>query len=221
MAIGTYAELQTAIANWLDRGDLEDRIPEFIDLAENRMNRDTRIRQVSSRDFTATEEYALPADFRKLISLYHDGASQFGPINMVGLNELPLFKAMHGDTGVPQYAAIVDLASGSLMRFAPEPSGTYTLRMTYETQIAPLSDSVTTNWLLDAASDLYMWASLCEAEGYLQEDSRIAVWSQRYEDAARHYKKDVDNREFGGRLIARPSKSIGADVDSYMRRRGY
>ena len=30
MAIGTFAELKTAAANWLDRSDLTDRIPEFI-----------------------------------------------------------------------------------------------------------------------------------------------------------------------------------------------
>ena len=43
MAIGTYAELQTAVANWLDRDDLTDRIPEFIALAEAKMNRVLRI----------------------------------------------------------------------------------------------------------------------------------------------------------------------------------
>ena len=43
MAIGTYAELQTAVANWLDRGDLTDRIKEFISLAEARMNRVLRL----------------------------------------------------------------------------------------------------------------------------------------------------------------------------------
>ena len=43
MAIGTYAELQTAVANWLDRDDLTDRIPEFIALAEAKMNRNQRI----------------------------------------------------------------------------------------------------------------------------------------------------------------------------------
>ena len=44
MAIGTYAELQTAVANWLDRGDLTDRIQEFIDFAEARINRNLRLR---------------------------------------------------------------------------------------------------------------------------------------------------------------------------------
>ena len=38
MAIGTYAELKTAIANFLARDDLTDRIPEFISLAEARMS---------------------------------------------------------------------------------------------------------------------------------------------------------------------------------------
>ncbi len=42
MAISTYAELQTATANWLDRTDLSSRIPEFIDLAEATFNRTIR-----------------------------------------------------------------------------------------------------------------------------------------------------------------------------------
>ena len=33
MAISTYLELQSAAANWLNRGSLSDRIPEFIALA--------------------------------------------------------------------------------------------------------------------------------------------------------------------------------------------
>ena len=43
MAINSYSSLQTAVANWLDRSDLTDRIPEFIDLAEARINRALRV----------------------------------------------------------------------------------------------------------------------------------------------------------------------------------
>ena len=52
MAIGTYAELQTAVANWLDRGDLTERVKEFIDLAEARMNRVLRLQLMVSIDTT-------------------------------------------------------------------------------------------------------------------------------------------------------------------------
>jgi len=48
MAISTFAELKTAAANWLDRSDLTDRIPEFIALAEARFNRILRIRDMET-----------------------------------------------------------------------------------------------------------------------------------------------------------------------------
>ena len=68
MAIGTFAELKVAAANWLDRSDLTDRIPEFISLAEARFNRILRIRDmetVSTAISTAagTREYDLPTGF--------------------------------------------------------------------------------------------------------------------------------------------------------------
>jgi predicted PurR-regulated permease PerM len=69
MAIGTYAELQTAVANWLDRGDLTERIKEFIGLAEARMNRVLRLQLMVNIDTTTlggaaalvagTRDYAL------------------------------------------------------------------------------------------------------------------------------------------------------------------
>ena len=39
MALGTFTELKDAIADWLDRSDLTARIPDFIALAEARINR--------------------------------------------------------------------------------------------------------------------------------------------------------------------------------------
>ena len=67
MSISTYAELKTAVANWLDRSDLTDRVPEFITLAEARIGRKLRVRGVEERATTplvgSQEYYALPSDF--------------------------------------------------------------------------------------------------------------------------------------------------------------
>jgi len=49
MAITTYSELQTAIANWLERDDLTSRITEFISLAESRHRNDVRLRGMQKR----------------------------------------------------------------------------------------------------------------------------------------------------------------------------
>jgi hypothetical protein len=45
MSITTYAELQTAVANWLDHSLFAARIPEFIALFEACANRRLRVRQ--------------------------------------------------------------------------------------------------------------------------------------------------------------------------------
>ena len=68
MAIGTYSELQTAVANWLDRDDLTDRIPEFIALAEAKMNRVLRISLMENVStaltmVSGTRDYSLPTGF--------------------------------------------------------------------------------------------------------------------------------------------------------------
>ena len=60
MAISNYAELQTATANWLDRTDLTDRIPEFIDLAESTFNRTIRNRQM----ITKKDDYSLDGRYQ-------------------------------------------------------------------------------------------------------------------------------------------------------------
>jgi hypothetical protein len=67
MAISTYAELKTSIANWLDRSDLTDIIPDFISLAETRHKRDFKIRRMETRvtanTISGTEYYSLPDNY--------------------------------------------------------------------------------------------------------------------------------------------------------------
>lgn len=176
------------------------------------MRRDKRLRETGVLDFTAAEDYALPAAFKILKELYHDGANHYGRIVSVSPSELSERKLRHGDTGIPRFVAVMDTSGGRTLRFAPEPSGTYTLRMEYEQQVDALSDTNTSNWLLQTAPDLYLWASLSAAEGFLQEDARISIWKQEYEQAANEFKADKDRREFGGSLAPRPRHIIGEDV---------
>ncbi len=49
MAISNYSELKAAIADWLNRSDLTDSIPDFIALAETRHKRDFKIRRMETR----------------------------------------------------------------------------------------------------------------------------------------------------------------------------
>ena len=181
-------------------------------MGEKRLQRDTRLKQTTARSFVAAENYELPSDFDGLLSLYHDGPSQFGRVTLVSLGELSERKRRHGDTGVPRFVSVIDEVDSQYLRFAPEPSGTYTLKMTYDTEIVPLSDSVADNWLLLQAPDLYLWACLSVAEGFLQEDERVALWKSEYEQAADEFETNKKRREFSGPLTPRPAHIIGEDV---------
>ena len=75
MAITTYAQLQTATANWLDRTDLSARIPEFIELAEANFNRVIRQPDMIAKDdsFSIAGRYTtLPANTLEIIRIVVD-----------------------------------------------------------------------------------------------------------------------------------------------------
>jgi hypothetical protein len=202
----------------VNRSDLTSRIPEFITLAEARMRRDLRLRNIQVLDFTASEQYALPSTFKATVDLYHDGGDNWGRIKMVSPGELSERKARHGDLGVPLFASVIDGpddANQHYLRFAPEPSGSYSLRMIYEGDLESLSDSNTTNWLLDSSPDIYLWATLACAEGYLQEDERVGLWKKEYDQAVNEFERNQKAREHSGPLTPRPTHIIGEDVRSY------
>jgi hypothetical protein len=211
MALTTYSELQTSVANWLNRSDLSAVIPDFITMAEKRLDKDPRLRQIGARSFVAVENYALPTDFRSIVSLYHDGTSVYAPIMVVSPDELANRKGS-GAVGVPRYAAVITDTSPPTLRFAPDVSGNYTLKMTYERTIEALSGTNPSNTLLTDAPEIYLYAALSEAEGYLQEDQRVALWEQKLDNALRQYRINADRKAYGGKLVGRPKRIIGEKV---------
>lgn len=73
MALDTYTDLLAAAANWSSRADLTSRIPEFIELAEAKINRRLREKDMVTKNaaFSITGEYvAVPASFGGVKTFY-------------------------------------------------------------------------------------------------------------------------------------------------------
>lgn len=209
MAITNYSELQTAIANWLNRDDLTTRIPEFIALGEGTLRRDRRVHRLQNNDsFTVSAEVvALPSDFARPEALYHNGPTYFGPIEIVSADKLGQLRADQPETttGVPQFAAVV----GGNLRFAPPPNATFTLRFVYWGFTARLSDASPTNSLLTDFPDIYLYASLVESAPFLKDDARIAVWQSQLEKRLNELEMFRESQQYGGTLRMRPRQAIG------------
>ena len=74
MALSTYTELKTSIANWLNRSDLTDEISDdFIKLVESEYNSKLRIRKMQTTDSAfsvSAETVALPTGFLQVRDFY-------------------------------------------------------------------------------------------------------------------------------------------------------
>ena len=129
MSINTFAELKTAIANFLARDDLTDRIPEFIELAEGRINRELETREQEKRA-TATlssgnEYVSLPADLRQIRSVK---LNQTPIVTLTYLSPDQLDQEYSSDgSGTPASYSIV----GQEMKIRPKPDSTMTAEIIY------------------------------------------------------------------------------------------
>lgn len=196
MAISTYAELQTAVANWLNRSDLTTRIPEFIALAEARMNRDKRLRVVDAitrADLAVSAQYtALPSDFAQMVNIERTG-SPVQALDVLAPQQMDAIRAQT-PTGEPRYYCVV----GDELELAPVPDSAETLAMIYFRRIEALSTTVTSNWLLAAAPDVYLYATLIESAPFLHEDERIGTWQSLYDSRCNEYAASSEQDQFGG-----------------------
>lgn len=176
----TYAGLQAAIADTLNRQDLSNQIPGFIVLFEAKANRKLRVRDMQTRVQATTDDefIPVPGDFRAPHSLQLQIGSNGGwtpKLDFVGEDEatdLRLKYSREGYQGPPKAYTIF----GGAFEVIPAPvAGTpYSYDLKYYAGISPLAVSV--NWLLTKAPDAYLYGACAEAAPYLKNDERIAVW---------------------------------------------
>ncbi len=200
MAISTFTELKTAVDNWLARTDLAGRAPEFIALAEARMNREIETRSQETRitsTLTAGDEYvSLPNDVRRI---RHVRLNTSPITNLSFMTPLAIDRA-HSATGQAKplnYSVI-----GTEIYFRPIPDDAYTAEIAYVASIEPLSDSVATNNILLRHPDIYLHGALAEAFGFLMDPQRRAQHDALFLQGLRDIQADEDRARFAGGALS-------------------
>ncbi len=176
MALANYTDLQQAIADWLNRADLSQQIPDFIKLAEGTLNtviRSTYMVATTTVSVSSnTQRAAVPADFLEPLYL-QVAATPNSTLEQVDPSQLiVLRRARLRNAGVPRFFAVI----GRNFEFAPVPSATTSMEVTYYQRIPALSSNAT-NWLLTNNPDLYLYASLVHAAPFLMDDQRSILFS--------------------------------------------
>jgi hypothetical protein len=200
MAISTYTELRTAVANWLDRSDLTDRIPEFITLAEEYFNHKLRVRQMESTttDTMSSSAITLPSDFQGFRSIYLSTSPKYSLQYYTPEQQAVLDQ---GDSGRPYGYSI----TGTTVTFFPTADSDYDVGYTYYKSIPPLASN-STNWLLTAAPGAYLHGACMQAWVYLLNEQDAAKEKALMDASLSNLKtSDANDRWSGSTLKMRAS----------------
>jgi len=200
MALSNYTELKDAIADWLDRSDLTARIPDFIALAETRINRELRIRAMEYRatmNTTAGQRYfALPGGYIQMRNFQLNT----NPVTPLEYITPEMLDRLYGSntTGKPKAYSLI----GDEIQLAPIPDAVYEVEMAYYEKFTPLGDgtggTVTSNWLTANAPDILLYGALIEAEPFIKNDERIQLWLTAYKEAVDKLQKADDRDRHSG-----------------------
>lgn len=212
-SLRNYDWLKARVAEWLHRSDLSDKIPDFIALAEARINRLARVRTMENEvplTMTVGSRFvALPGGFNVPRGVWLDRSQP--PLTPALPESLPASVT----TGQPQFWAI-DGANLALDRPADQP---YPLTLRYSGGFI-LSDGIKNNTLLTNYPDLYLYGSLMESAPYIRDTELITMWQGFFDRAV----KEINANESRIRAAA-PLRTELAQVlcnsTSYDIRRGY
>lgn len=206
MAITNYTTLQTAVARWLKRDDLTAYIPDYIAFGENRLwygdkgqfqtlPLRLRIMQATDTGTIASQRIVLPSVTTSGVVVSSYIETQRISVSNNGTT-LPLrylppqqFAEQEAKTGGPSYYTF---KNGAIYTAASDGSA-YT--HDYYGKKSPLTTTLTTNAILTAYPELYLWAACVEGALDIMSDSMA--------------------QRFAAKLQGRINALNGVDANSY------
>jgi hypothetical protein len=215
----TYGEVKSKVAAYLNRDDLTSYIPDFIQMAQRKIERggeyniNGRIVHLKgyydcmkTRKYTTTSdmEITLPSDFLSPIGLWIVYSGDYTAL----AKKLPEdiwcnYPDPTLSTGVPTEYAILIGENEIVVR--PTPDASYTFDLQYYKSLAVLSADADTNaWTTDYW-EILLYGSLLEAQVFLIADERLGTWLTLFSQSLQSLEnRDTIANAAGGFLCVKP-----------------
>lgn len=175
-----YDWLQAAIAKWSgNRSDLASLIPDFVMMAERRINMDLESRQqeslVSLSAASGALSVPLPDDAGRIRALSVAAGGELEYLTPAEFNR----EQWQTLTGKPRVYTVI----GQDVFLGPVPDTDYSLQLTYAQYVPALADNAGTNWLIVQHPEVYLAASMCESILYTKNMDALPMWEGKYQSA--------------------------------------
>lgn len=150
--------------------------PDFVMLAEKRLNADLESRQQETIIGLQTEpgvaSVAVPTDTAEIRSLSIAGTGSLDYYAPDLFND----RFNNLTPGQPRAYMVV----GPSIYLAPVPDAVYTLNLAYRAYVPPLADSAGTNWLIENFPNVYLAAAMVEVCKYTKNAAEKQQWEADY-----------------------------------------
>lgn len=191
--ITDYGELKTAVADWVNRDDLADKLPNFIAIAEKTIFRRLRIPEneaVYSETIDGNATVNVPADFLEAKNILVNGS----PLEVVS----DIYAYSYTNTsGSTRYVG----RSGDLFLFRPLVVDGDIVTINYWQDQSGMSADTDTTEVLAEAPDLYLYATIMEIEKYLGSEGRIAQTKALFESKLNEIQQYAKSAELSGSTL--------------------
>lgn len=174
-----YDWLKSSIAKWAHRTNLTDVIPDFVMMAEKRINDDleaTAQEGIVEMTTVKGQQYlAAPSDLADIRSLTVTGVGSLAYLLQDQFADL----YAHGHSGAPLHYTVV----GAQILFGPIPDSEYIVKCYARLRVPALADAAGTNWLIIQRPDVYLAASMVNAMVYMKDLPGQQQWEAAYQTA--------------------------------------
>lgn len=202
--IQTYQGLQNEVYNWIANEKIIAQVMTCIQLAEARIRNDLLIRRMerSVHGVFNGAVIFLPADCEAIQRLMYYIGDEERSVPYADPKSVERYTDHVGD---PVAYTMVD--QGVILY--PTPSAAREYSLYYVPFIADLSADNPTNWVLDRAPNVYLFASCLEAAGFLQDEQLMGIFEGRYKQAMDSLYQASERQRMPSNtpLVARPYRA--------------
>lgn len=192
-----YARLVEMLPSWLERKDdaFKQRIPDFINLAENRIATDMKqdgFQAVVTGALDPSNVQPKPVFWRETISYTVKIGNRWVDLKLRSLEYVKRYWPSPILTGDPVYYADYNFQH---FYIAPTPPEKLAFELCYYARLEPLNESHQENWITLNAPQALLFAALLEAAMWCKNPAAEQKWMQQYQIAVGGILKEDGNRK--------------------------
>jgi len=202
MALGNYTQISAAVTDWLNRDGFSavvDRVDDFIQASQRRIQRDVRIHPMEVvTPLTVTDGIAaVPSDYLETKNLVAQSANRAWSLSPATFSQV-LQRQVSTSNNQP---LVYDVEGGNFY-IGAKPVNSETFTLVYYSELEFISASAATNWFSVYAPELILYGALHAASIFMKDKELTVTYKKEFDEQKELLKTQKNLREHAGSPLA-------------------